>query len=94
MLVYQRDPEGTYPVNPSGSVWIPMVRQAVSVTELHRLKGFWLVRPDGSKAWPWKYFKAKIHQAGSGQIKTWRHGPSCFVMFCELGIHHYIRNDP
>jgi|Cyp1metagenome_2_1107374.scaffolds.fasta_scaffold70764_2 hypothetical protein len=51
--------------------------QAVSVTELHRLNGFWLVRPDGSKAWPWKYFKAKINQASSGIRK---YGAWCHVV--------------
>lgn len=39
------------------------ILQAVSVTELQRLNGFWMVRPDGSKAWPWKYLKAKISKA-------------------------------
>ena len=58
----------------------------MSVTQLHRLNGFWLVRPDGSKAWPWKYFKAKISQAaGSGKMDNGM--VSCFF---ELGMINWM----
>lgn len=36
------------------------------VTDPKNLSGFWLVKPDGSKAWPYAYFNAKI-QEGKGE---------------------------
>jgi hypothetical protein len=32
------------------------------VTDPTKLHGFWLVRPDGSKAWPYVYLKSKIDE--------------------------------
>jgi hypothetical protein len=33
------------------------------VTDPTLLHGFWLVRPDGSKSWPYTYLKGKIDEA-------------------------------
>jgi hypothetical protein len=32
------------------------------VTDPSKLNGFWLVKPDGSTAWPYKYLKGKIDE--------------------------------
>eukprot|EP00039_Didymoeca_costata_P008438 m.112073 g.112073 ORF g.112073 m.112073 type:complete len:501 (-) comp14080_c1_seq4:203-1705(-) len=32
------------------------------VTDPHNLHGFWLFRPDGSEAWPFKYLQSKINE--------------------------------
>ena len=37
-------------------------REKLAVTDQARLNGFWLIRPDGSHAWPWHYLHAKLHQ--------------------------------
>ena len=43
-------------------------REQLPVTDPQRLNGFWLVRPDGSHAWPWRYLQAKLHQAADTEL--------------------------
>ncbi|CAK9089659.1 unnamed protein product [Durusdinium trenchii] len=43
-------------------------REKVPVTEVDRLNGFWLVWPDGTKAWPWRYLHQKLHEAPESEL--------------------------
>ena len=41
---------------------------AQPVTDPSHLHGFWLVRPDGSKSWPYTYLAAKIAQSAAKSL--------------------------
>ena len=40
-------------------------RQPTPVTINDAVRGFWLIRPDGSKAWTWDYFHELLNGGGS-----------------------------
>ena len=43
-------------------------RQPTPVTSNDAVRGFWLIRPDGSKAWTWDYFHGLLNSAGTAQV--------------------------
>ncbi|MHC4165746.1 MAG: hypothetical protein ACYSWQ_02185 [Planctomycetota bacterium] len=40
-------------------------RQPTPVTSNDAVRGFWLIRPDGSKAWTWDYFHGLLNPSGA-----------------------------